>query len=173
MTSHDHKNIKNSTSLQWFMIVKLQSQSKKFRINIAYFAYVINFVINFVDLSHLWSCWKSSARHFNTFFLILTQFNTHYESMWDFIYCNERCASVTLFLHQESLLSALYTITIFNARTLWVCWSIMRFICIRCWLRIFCKLCLSEELNNLINIDRAVTTLYLCIEFTHSRKAKQ
>jgi len=30
------------------MIVKLQFQSKKFRISIAYFAYVISFVINFV-----------------------------------------------------------------------------------------------------------------------------
>ncbi len=52
------------------------------------------------------------------FFLILTQFNTYYESMQDSIYCSERCASVAFFLHQKSLLSALYTITVFNARTL-------------------------------------------------------
>jgi len=32
---------------------------------------------------------------------------------------------------------------------------------------------LSEELNNLININRAVTALYSCDELTHSRKAKQ
>ncbi len=48
-----------------------------------------------------------------------------------------------------------------------------RFICTKCWLQIFCKLCLSEELNNLININRAVTTLYSCIELTHSWKARQ
>ena len=35
------------------------------------------------------------------FFLILTWFNTHYESMWDSIYCSERCASATLFSHQK------------------------------------------------------------------------
>ncbi len=52
-------------------------------------------------------------------------------------------------------------------------WSTTRFTCTRCWLRIFCKLCLSEELNNLINIDRAVTALYSCVELTHSRKARQ
>ena len=57
----------------------------------------------------------------NKFFLILTWFNTHYESMQDFIYCSEHCISTTLFLHQKSLLSALYTITVFNARTLWIC----------------------------------------------------
>ncbi len=55
------------------------------------------------------------------FFLILTQFNTHYESMQDSIYCIKRCASAALFSHQKSLLSALYTITVLNARTLWVC----------------------------------------------------
>ncbi len=55
------------------------------------------------------------------FFLILTQFNTHYESMQDFIYCSERCASAAFFSHQKSLLSVLYTITVLNARTLWVC----------------------------------------------------
>ena len=54
-----------------------------------------------------------------------------------------------------------------------LCRSTTRFICTRCWLRIFCKLCLSEELNNLIRIDRAVTALYLRVELTHSRKAKQ
>ncbi len=54
-------------------------------------------------------------------FLILTWFNTHYELMRDFIYCSEHCASATLFSHQKSLLSALYTITVLNARTLWVC----------------------------------------------------
>ena len=47
-------------------------------------------------------------------------------------------------------------------------WSTTRFTCTRCWLQIFCKLCLSEELNNLINIDRAVTALYSYVEFTHS-----
>ncbi len=57
--------------------------------------------------------------------------------------------------------------------TSWCSKSTTRFICIRCWLRIFCKLCLSEELNNLINIDRAVTALYSCIELTHSQKVKQ
>ncbi len=51
------------------------------------------------------------------FFLILTQFNTHYESMQDSIYCSERCVSTALFSHQKSLLSALYTIIILNART--------------------------------------------------------
>ena len=51
--------------------------------------------------------------------------------------------------------------------------STTRFTCMKCWLRIFCKLCLSEELNNLINIDRAVTTLYSHVELTHSQKAKQ
>jgi len=51
--------------------------------------------------------------------------------------------------------------------------STTRFICTRCWLRIFCKLCLSKELNNLININRAVTALYSCVELTHSWKAKQ
>ncbi len=55
------------------------------------------------------------------FFLILTWFNTHYELMQDSIYCSERCASAALFSHQKSLLSALYTITVLNARTLWVC----------------------------------------------------
>ncbi len=55
--------------------------------------------------------------YFN-FFLILTRFNTYYESMRDSIYCSERCASAALFSHQKSLLSALYTITVFNARTL-------------------------------------------------------
>jgi len=57
--------------------------------------------------------------------------------------------------------------------TSWCSKSTTRFICIRCWLRIFCKLCLSEELNNLINIDRVVTALYSCIELTHSQKVKQ
>jgi len=51
--------------------------------------------------------------------------------------------------------------------------SATRFTCTRCWLRTFCKLCLSEELNNLINIDKAVTALYSRVELTHSRKAKQ
>ncbi len=51
--------------------------------------------------------------------------------------------------------------------------STTRFTCTRCWLQIFCKLCLSEELNNLINIDRAVTALYSRVELTHSRKARQ
>ncbi len=55
------------------------------------------------------------------FFFILTQFNTHYESMQDFIYCNERCASVALFSYLLSLFFALYTVTVFNARTLWAC----------------------------------------------------
>ena len=55
------------------------------------------------------------------FFFILTRFNTHYESMRDSIYCSERCASAALFSHQKPLLSVLYTITVFNARTLWVC----------------------------------------------------
>ncbi len=41
------------------------------------------------------------------------------------------------------------------------CWSTTRFICTRCWLQIFCKLCLSKELKNLIN--RAVTTRYAYI----------
>ncbi len=54
------------------------------------------------------------------FFLILTQFNTHYESMQDFIYCSERCASTAFFSHKKLLLSALYIITVFNARTLWI-----------------------------------------------------
>ncbi len=53
-------------------------------------------------------------------FLILTRFNTHYESMQDSIYCSERCASAALFSHQKSLLFALCIITVFNARTLWV-----------------------------------------------------
>ena len=57
--------------------------------------------------------------------------------------------------------------------TSWIIESTTRFICMKCWLRIFCKLCLSEELNNLINIDRAVTALYSRVELTHSRKAKQ
>ena len=48
-----------------------------------------------------------------------------------------------------------------------------RFICTRCWLQIFCKLCLLKELNNLINIDKAVTAFYSCIELTHSQKARQ
>ncbi len=52
------------------------------------------------------------------FFLILTQFNTHYESMRDSIYCNERCASVALFSYLLSLFFAFYTVTVFNARTL-------------------------------------------------------
>ncbi len=43
----------------------------------------------------------------------------------------------------------------------------------KCWLWIFCKLCLLEELNNLINIDRAVTAFYSHVELTHSQKAKQ
>ncbi len=43
-------------------------------------------------------------------------------------------------------------------------WSTTRFTCMRCWLQIFCKLCLLKELNNLINIDRAVTALYSCVE---------
>ncbi len=51
--------------------------------------------------------------------------------------------------------------------------STTRFTCTRCWLRIFCKLCLSKELNNLININKAVTALYSCVELTHSWKAKQ
>jgi len=51
--------------------------------------------------------------------------------------------------------------------------STTRFICMRCWLWIFCKLCLLEELNNLINIDRAVTAFYSHVELTHSQKAKQ
>ncbi len=62
------------------------------------------------------------------FFLILTWFNTHYEFMQDFIYCSERCASVALFLHWKSLLSALYTITVFNARTLWICFFFILFL---------------------------------------------
>ncbi len=51
--------------------------------------------------------------------------------------------------------------------------STTRFIYMRCWLQIFCKLCLSEELNNLININRAVTALYSHVELTHSWKARQ
>ncbi len=81
---HDCKNIKKQTFLQWFMIVKLQSQLKKFRISIAYFAYIIsfvisfiiNFIINFVNLLHLWNHWKSSVCHFNTWNRIF-QVNTN------------------------------------------------------------------------------------------------
>ena len=46
-------------------------------------------------------------------------------------------------------------------------WPATRFTCTRCWLRTFCKLCLSEELNNLI--DRAVTALYPRVEPIPSR----
>ena len=62
------------------------------------------------------------------FFLILTQFNIHYESMRNSIYCSERCVSAALFSLQKSLLSALYTITVFNARTLWVCFFFIFFL---------------------------------------------
>ncbi len=62
----------------------------------------------------------SATVEFLNFFLIFTWFNTHYESMQDSIYCSEHYASVIFFLHQKSLLSALYTITVFNARTLWI-----------------------------------------------------
>ncbi len=48
-------------------------------------------------------------------------------------------------------------------------WSTTRFICMRCWLRIFCKLCLSEELNNLIN--RAVTAWYAHVMLTYMNQA--
>ncbi len=51
--------------------------------------------------------------------------------------------------------------------------STTRFICTRCWLRIFCKLCLSKKLNNLININKAVTALYSCVELIHSWKVRQ
>ncbi len=44
--------------------------------------------------------------------------------------------------------------------------STTRFICTTCWLRIFCKLCLSEELNNLI--DRAVTARYAHVTLTYT-----
>jgi len=57
----------------------------------------------------------------NSIFFILTWFNTHYEFMQDSIYCSERCVSAALFSHQKSLLFALYTIIVFNARTLWIC----------------------------------------------------
>ncbi len=45
--------------------------------------------------------------------------------------------------------------------------------CMRCWLRIFCKLCLSEKLNNFININKAVTALYSHVELIHSWKVRQ
>ncbi len=62
---------------------------------------------------------SSQFKYFlNTFFLILTQFNTHYEFMQNSIYCSERCASVALFSYLLSLFSAFYTVTVFNARTL-------------------------------------------------------
>jgi len=61
---------------------------------------------------------KLILKEMMNFFLILTRFNTHYKSMQDFIYCNKRCASTTLFSHQKSLLSALYIITVLNARIL-------------------------------------------------------
>ena len=66
------------------------------------------------------SCLNIQSNHVinEKIFFILTWFNTHYESMWDFIYCSKYCASVTLFSHQKSLLSALYIITVLNARTL-------------------------------------------------------
>ncbi len=44
--------------------------------------------------------------------------------------------------------------------------STTRFTCMRCWLRIFCKLCLSEELNNLIN--RAVTARCAHVMLTYT-----
>ncbi len=52
------------------------------------------------------------------------------------------------------------------------CESTTRFICTRCWLWIFCKLCLSEELNNLININRVVTALFTCIANTYIVKTR-
>ena len=48
-------------------------------------------------------------------------------------------------------------------------WLTTRFICTRCWLRIFCKLCLSEKLNNLIN--RAVTARYAHVMLTYTDQA--
>ncbi len=47
--------------------------------------------------------------------------------------------------------------------------STTKFICTRCWLQIFCKLCLSEELNNLIN--KAVTAQYVHIMLTYTDQA--
>ena len=85
--------------------------------------------------------------------------------------------SLTSRSRQISVFSQLFIIyascTKFNTASIADLWSTTRFICMRCWLRIFCKLCLSEELNNLINIDKAVTMLYSCIELTHSRRARQ
>ncbi len=48
-------------------------------------------------------------------------------------------------------------------------WSTTRFICTRYWLQIFCKLCLSEKLNNLIN--RAVTARYAHVMLTYTDQA--
>ncbi len=44
--------------------------------------------------------------------------------------------------------------------------STTKFTYMRCWLQIFCKLCLSEELNNLI--DRAVTAWYMYVMLTYT-----
>ena len=80
------------------------------------------------------------------------------------IYC---ITSVCMCAKAESCLRSICVYIVYELQ------STTRFICTRCWLWIFCKLCLSEELNNLININRAVTALYSCDELTHSRKAKQ
>ncbi len=100
-----------------------------------------------------------------------------------------------MMLEKSNLFSILFAISFsFNLLIIWFSWmrtsklqasmnslfssinissknqSTTRFTCTRCWLRIFCKLCLSKELNN---INKAVTALYSCVELTHSWKAKQ
>ena len=78
------------------------------------------------------------------------------------------CAACKSTWKCEKLIDLLHHICLYVCKR-----SITRFIYTRCWLWIFCKLCLSEELNNLININRAVTALYSCVELTHSWKARQ
>ncbi len=45
--------------------------------------------------------------------------------------------------------------------------------CTRCWLRTFCKLCLSEELNNPIDIDSASTALYPRVKPIHTQSKSE
>jgi len=94
------------------------------------------------------------------FFFILTRFNTYYESMQDSIYCSERCVSVALFSYLLSLFSALYTVTVFNARTLWTYFfSTLSFFHLSLWwchsLKLIQYACQKYHLNDCCQSSRS------------------
>ncbi len=116
---------KSEVDLEILTLVKVMSHDFNCLISLT------DFSLNWLKESDFWLSWNVMKVKdlFNIwikiklffFFFFLTRFNTHYESMWNSIYCSKRCASVAFFSYLLSLFSALYTVTVLNAKTLWTC----------------------------------------------------